>query len=66
MKHKTIPRIAEQYNEKTHVIQYVVQSRRIRPAERVGIIRLFDDAGIEEIGRALREMRKYRPTAMVT
>lgn len=64
MTQNTIVNIAKRIGEPPHVVDYIVRSRKIKPAARVGIIRLFDDAGIAQIKQALRELRQYRPAAV--
>ena len=49
----TVGRIAEHLGVPVHRVQYVVQSRRIRPAARAARLRLFDREAVDRIGQAL-------------
>jgi hypothetical protein len=58
--HHTVTSIASRTGEKPAAINYLLRSRRIKPAGRIGLIRLFDDAGLNAIERELSQLRRNR------
>lgn len=57
---RTLGRAAAELGEPLHRVRYAVDTRKIEPAGRVGVYRVFDDAGVEKIRQALAEMKVYR------
>ncbi len=52
----TIGEIARRERVPLHRVSYAVDSYRIEPTQRAGIIRLFDDGKVEVIRAALRRI----------
>lgn len=50
---KTIGQIADELREPPARVSYIISKNRMKPAQRVGIIRLFDGGQIEVIKRGL-------------
>lgn len=55
---KTLGQIASELDRQEYSIAYIITSRRIQETQRAGIVRLFDDAAVEQIKAALAEMAK--------
>ena len=49
----TASQIAEQLNEPPQRITYIIRKYRLKPVERVGIIRLFEEKQIKAIKQGL-------------
>ncbi len=52
----TIGELARDFRVSVHQVRYAVDSRGIKPARRVGRLRIWDAGGREAIGRALGEI----------
>ncbi len=59
----TIGKIAEHFGTSRHRVEYVIDTRRITPAGRAGIARVFADADVELIGQQLRRIDAQREEA---
>jgi hypothetical protein len=57
----TVGEISRRWSEPLHKVEYAIRSRRIRPAARAGIARVFDAEGLAQIEAALREMNARSP-----
>lgn len=53
----TASQIADQLGEPPQRITYIIRKYRLKPVQRVGIIRLFDDEQAEAIKQALYNMQ---------
>jgi hypothetical protein len=52
----TVEEIARRLGQPVHRVEYVIRSRRLRPASRAGIARVFAEADVERIAAILREI----------
>ena len=52
----TVSRIATHLDAPVHRIKYVIDSRGITPADRVGIARVFDRRAVDRIAHELRRI----------
>jgi hypothetical protein len=50
---KTATEIADALGEPPSRVNYIIQKHRLKPASRIGIIRLFDERQIEAIKQGL-------------
>ncbi len=57
---KTVGQIARDLGEPEHRVKHVVNSRRIEPLGRVGIIRLYGPAAVDRVRQALRDIDARR------
>ena len=57
----TAGRIAEHLGVAVHRVQYIVSSRRIRPAARAARLRLFDRDAVDRIADELHAIDARRP-----
>ena len=53
----TISQIADQLKEPPQRVAYIINKLRIKPEQRIGIIRLFDENKIKEIKNGLYNMQ---------
>jgi hypothetical protein len=53
---RTVGAIARRYDEPIHRIEYVIDSRGIRPSSRAGNLRVFSEAAVQRIGSELRRI----------
>jgi hypothetical protein len=60
---KTIGEVANAVNKPRHIVEYVVKSRGVAPAQRAGILRLFDSAGVEQIRQLLSTIQPRKMVA---
>ena len=49
----TASQIADQLGEPPQRVTYIIRKHRLKPVQRVGIIRLFDERQVEAIKRGL-------------
>ena len=56
----TVGEIARRLDVPVHRVEYVVRSRRIRPASRAGSLRVFSEAAVARIASELRRMDEER------
>jgi len=56
----TIGEIAKLEGVPVHRVAYAVEAYGIKPTQRAGIIRLYDEAGVEAIRAALRRVAQNR------
>lgn len=59
----TIGEIARRTNKPIHVIEYLLRSRKIRPAAFAGRTRVYDEEALERISSILGEMEERRRLA---
>jgi len=59
-KQYTVGTLAEHFQEPPARIAYVISKYRIKPCQRIGIIRLFNDAQAEAIKQGLYGLRVGR------
>lgn len=59
----TTGEIAKQLGAQRYSIEYIIDSRSIEPARRIGITRLFDRAAFAQIESALHEIQARREIA---
>ena len=52
----TIGAIARELNQPVHRIEYVINSRRMQPAQRVGNLRVFTDSDVQFIAAEVRRI----------
>lgn len=59
---KTAGMIASDLNVELHRVNYVIRARKIAHAQRAGIVRLYDPAGVKRIAEALAALpdRRWR------
>jgi hypothetical protein len=50
---RTATEIADELGEPPSRVNYIIQKHRLKPASRIGIIRLFDERQIEAIKQGL-------------
>jgi len=53
---QTVGQIARQEGVPAHRVDYAIQRYNIADTQRVGILRVYDDAGVEAIKSALRRI----------
>jgi len=58
--HFTVGMLAERFKEPPARIAYVIAKYRIKPCERIGIIRLFDESQAAAIKQGLYLLRVHR------
>jgi plasmid maintenance system antidote protein VapI len=56
----TVARIAEHLHVERHRVEYVIDTRDIRPMGRAGIARVFDRSSVELIAKELRTINENR------
>lgn len=56
----TLPEIARRLGEPLHRVRYAVETYRIEPVERIGIVRVWGPAEIAMVQSALRRIRQRR------
>jgi len=56
----TVGKLAERFRVPQHKVAHVIRSRNIRPAFRVGILRVFDEKAALEIERVLNRIEAKR------
>lgn len=56
----TVARIAEHLGVGRHRVEYVIDSRGVRPLGRAGIARVFDPRDVELIGHELARIHAQR------
>jgi plasmid maintenance system antidote protein VapI len=56
----TVGKLAERFHVQQHQVAHVIKSRNIRPAFRVGILRVFDEKAALEIERVLNRIKTKR------
>lgn len=56
----TATEIADQLGEPPSRVNYIIQKHRLKPASRIGIIRLFDERQIEAIKQGLFNIQLRR------
>jgi hypothetical protein len=56
----TVARIAEHLGAPRHRVEYVIETRGIRPIGRAGIARVFDASDVDLIGSALARIEAER------
>ncbi len=49
----TVGEVADKLGEPPARVQYIISKHRIKPAERVGIYRLFNDSQVEQVRNGL-------------
>jgi len=49
----TVSQIAEELGEPPQRVTYIIRKYRLKPVQRIGIIRLFDDRQVEVIKQGL-------------
>lgn len=52
----TVARIAEHLKVQRHRVEYIIDSRGLKPVDRAGIARVFDARDVELIARELRRV----------
>ena len=52
----TVARIADHLEVARHRVEYVIDTRGIKPIDRAGIARVFDGRDVDLIGNALRRI----------
>ena len=55
----TVGQIAEDLDQTTGRIDYVIRTRRIRPVARAGLYRLFTQQQVKEISAHIAQLRRY-------
>jgi hypothetical protein len=53
----TVGKLAERFRVPQHKVAHVIRSRNIRPAFRVGILRVFDEKAARQIEQALDRIK---------
>lgn len=53
----TASQIADQLSESPQRVTYIIRKYRLKPVQRIGIIRLFDDQQVEVIKQGLYEIQ---------
>ncbi len=56
----TLPEIARRLGEPLHRVRYAVETYRIEPSERIGIMRVWGEAQVAAIQSALRRIAQGR------
>ena len=56
----TVGELAAKVGAPLHRIEYILTSRDIRPAARVGNYRMFDERGVEQVRHELRRIDRER------
>ena len=51
----TIGALAEQFHVPVHRMQYLIKSRHIRPVQRAGHFRIFDETAVKRLSQELGE-----------
>ena len=59
----TLVSLASEFKVPVHRLQYLVKSRQIQPAERVGNIRLFDETALERLRAELHVDHRCKASA---
>ena len=49
----TVSQIADQFSEPPQRVAYIIRKHRLKPVERIGIIRLFTEQQIEAVRQGL-------------
>lgn len=58
---KTTGQVAEHLGEPIYRVEYVIKTRKIKPAGRAARFRLFDANGVQQIRQALDQMHQPEP-----
>ena len=61
----TVSQIAEEFGEPPQRVAYIIRKFRIKPEERIGIIRLFSENQLKAIKQGLYGIRIHRDTPSI-